>query len=241
MYWIDSSLARNNTYCAEEKKRFTYINEREIDLAEYIFDELNQQVGEWKKSHPVEEWGSHPHLRHVDRHGTLPVAFITFYAGQKKHFHSKVFAGASNKTEKRWEHLNIRVDTVDRFQGAESPIVIVSMVRSEPINDEQARKLKKLLNNPKISYEDVFVNKSANKNQLKIEPPHTGFAKSPNRVNVAFSRAQNLLIVLGNRWAWNGVNVKIKRDNGDIEWPRYYQELMRNTIRGGVLDGRNLL
>jgi hypothetical protein len=241
MYWIDSSLARNNTYCAEEKKRFTYINEREVDLAEYIFDELNEQVGEWKKSHPVEEWGGHPHLRHVDRHGTLPVAFITFYAGQKKHFHSKVFAGASNKTEKRWEHLNIRVDTVDRFQGAESPIVIVSMVRSEPINDEQARKLKKLLNNPKISYENMFVNKSANKNQLSIQPPYTGFARSPNRVNVAFSRAQNLLIVLGNRWAWNGVNVKIKRDNGDIEWPRYYQELMRNTIRGGVLDGRNLL
>jgi superfamily I DNA and/or RNA helicase len=72
-------------------------------------------------------------------------------------------------------------------------------------------------------------------------PPDTGFAKSPNRVNVAFSRAQNLLIVLGNRWAWNGVNVKIKRDNGDIEWPRYYHELMRKTIGGGVLDGRNLL
>ena len=46
---------------------------------------------------------------------------------------------------------------------------------------------------------------SANKNQLSIRPPNTGFAKSPNRVNVAYSRAQNLLIVLGNRWAWNGV------------------------------------
>ena len=68
-------------------------------------------------------------------HGTLPVAFITFYAGQKSQFNSKAFAGASNTTEKRWEHLNIRVDTVDRFQGAESPIVIASMVRSEPINE----------------------------------------------------------------------------------------------------------
>jgi superfamily I DNA and/or RNA helicase len=115
------------------------------------------------------------------------------------------------------------------------------MVRSEPINEGQAKKLKRLLSNPKISYDNVFVNKSANKNQLKIVAPYTGFAKSPNRVNVAFSRAQNLLIVLGNRWAWNGVNVKIKRDNGDIERPRYYQDLMRNTIRGGMLDGRNLL
>ena len=241
MYWIDSSLTRNNTYCAEKRRGTTYVNEREIELAEYIFDELNQQVGEWKKTHPEEEWKSHPHLRHVDRHGTLPVAFITFYAGQKMQFNSKAFAGASNTTEKRWGHLNIRVDTVDRFQGAESPIVIVSMVRSAPIDNGQGRKLKKLLNDPKISYEDLFVNKSANKNQVSIKPPHTGFAKSPNRVNVAFSRAQNLLIVLGNRWAWNGVKVKIKRDNGDIERPHYYQELIRNTIRGGMLDGRNLL
>jgi len=241
MYWVDSSLTRNNTYCSEKKRGTTYINEREIELAEYIFDELNRQVGEWKRSRPAEEWANHPHLRHVDRHGMLPVAFITFYAGQKSQFNFKAFAGASNTTEKRWGHLNIRVDTVDRFQGAESPIVIASMVRSEPIDDNQARKLKKLLNNPKISYEKVFVNKSANKNQVSIRPPSTGFAKSPNRVNVAFSRAQNLLIVLGNRWAWSGVNVKIKRDNGDTEWPRYYQDLMRNTIRGGMLDGRNLL
>ena len=130
------------------------------------------------------------------------------------------------------------LSTVSR---AESPVVIVSMVRSSPIDEAQAKKLKRLLNNPKISYENVFVNTSANKNQLSIRPPNTGFAKSPNRVNVAYSRAQNLLIVLGNRWAWNGVSVKIKRDNGDIERPRYYQELMRNTIRGGMLDGRNLL
>jgi len=46
----------------------------------------------------------------------------------------RAFAGASNTTEKSdGKHLNIRVDTVDRFQGAESPIVIVSMVRSAPI------------------------------------------------------------------------------------------------------------
>ena len=241
MYWIDSSLTRNNTYCAEEKRGTSYINEREIELAEYIFDELNQQVGEWKMNHPVKNVGKSPHLRHVDRHGTLPVAFITFYAKQKIHFNSKAFAGGSNTTEKRWGHLSIRVDTVDRFRGAESPVVIVSMVRSSPIDEPQAKKLKRLLNNPKISYENVFVNTSANKNQLSIKPPNTGFAKSPNRVNVAYSRAQNLLIVLGNRWAWNGVQVKIKRDNGDVERPRYYQELMRNTIRGGMLDGRNLL
>ena len=60
-------------------------------------------------------------------------------------------------------------------------------------------------------------------------------------MNAAYSRAQNLLVVLGNRWAWKGVKVRIKRDNGEIERPRYYQDLMKNTIIGGMLDGRDLL
>ena len=81
----------------------------------------------------------------------------------------------------------------------------------------------------------------ANKNQIAVQPPWTGFARSPNRVNVAYSRAQNLLIILGNQWAWRGVDVKITRDNKNTEKFRYYEQLLKNTIRGGVLDGRNLL
>jgi hypothetical protein len=241
IYWVDSSLTRNNSYCAEEEMGTSYTNKREIELAEFIFDELNEQVGQWKENTPVEEWGNHPHLRHVDRYNTLPVAFITFYAAQKKQFDSRVFAGASNTTEKRWKHLNIRVDTVDRFQGAESPIVIVSMVRSAPLAKGNHANLKRLLKKHGDPSDKWLVNHNANKNQIQITPPHTGFAKSPNRVNVAYSRAQNLLVVLGNRWAWNGVKVRIKRDNGEIERPRYYQQLMNKTIVGGVLDGRDLL
>jgi superfamily I DNA and/or RNA helicase len=89
--------------------------------------------------------------------------------------------------------------------------------------------------------QNVLVNSNANKNQVNISQDFRGFAKSPNRVNVAYSRAQNLLIVLGNRWAWNGVKVNIKRDNGEWERFAYYKQLMNNTIRGGMLDGRNLL
>ena len=132
------------------------------------------------------------------------------------------------------------MDTVDRFQGAESPIVVVSMVRSAPLHKGGQANLKRLLKQSAPS-QNVLVNSNANKNQVNIMPPHTGFAKSPNRVNVAFSRAQNLLIVLGNRWAWNGVKVNIKRDDGEWERFAYYKQLMNNTIRGGMLDGRNLL
>ena len=86
-----------------------------------------------------------------------------------------------------------------------------------------------------------LVNRKATKKEVRIPPPWTQFAKSPNRVNVAYSRAQNLLIVLGNRWGWNGVWVKITRDNGEREEFPYYRQLMKNTIRGGMLDGRDLL
>lgn len=240
MYWVDSALTRKNMYCGEEKIGTSYFNAREIELAEHLFEEMNAQVGTWKEEIPVDEWAKHPHLCHIDRHGTLPVAFITFYAAQKSQFDTKVFAGSSNTTEKRWNHLNIRVDTVDRFQGAESPIVIVSMVRSAPLGKGGQTNLKRFLEQS-VPLQNVLVNYNANKNQVNIMPPDTGFAKSPNRVNVAYSRAQNLLIVLGNRWAWNGVKVNIKRDDGEKERFPYYKQLMNNTIRGGMLDGRNLL
>ena len=54
------------------------------------------------------------------------------------------------------------MDVVDRFQGMERNIIIVSTVRSNPKN--------------------------------KI-----GFAKEIERINVAFSRARRLLIVVGNK------------------------------------------
>lgn len=268
MYWVDSALTRKNMYCGEEKIGTSYFNAREIELAEHLFEEINTQVGEWKRDiNRLEELielqqSGEPelsekeaqellallskqkeleaNLSHVDRHGTLPVAFITFYAAQKSQFDTKVFAGSSNTTENRWKHLNIRVDTVDRFQGAESPIVIVSMVRSAPLRKGDQANLKRLLEQQAPS-QKILVNSNANKDQVNIMPPHTGFAKSPNRVNVAYSRAQNLLIVLGNRWAWNGVKVNIKRDDGEKERFPYYKQLMNNTIRGGMLDGRNLL
>ena len=77
-------------------------------------------------------------------------------------------------------------------------------------------------------------------NQFEVSPPRSGFARSPNRVNVAFSRAQNLLLIIGNRWGWKNCPVKIKRENGQYETVSYYEELQKN-IRGGVINGCELL
>ena len=242
VYWVDSAFRRTGEqYCPETKKGTSYFNQREIELAEKILDEINLQVGIWKQEHDVNTWQNHPHLKHIPSgKDKLPVAFITFYLAQKRQFVQKAFAGSSNSTEERWKNLDIKVDTVDRFQGSESPVVIVSMVRSAPIDKKDFSKLKKLLKEQAPS-KGWIKNTKANKNQISVQPPWTGFARSPNRVNVAYSRAQNLLIILGNQWAWRGVDVKITRDNKKTEKFRYYEQLLKNTIRGGVLDGRNLL
>lgn len=68
--------------------------------------------------------------------------------------------------------LPIRLKTVDKFQGMERNIIIVSTVRSDKLD----------------------------KGNGKIERNYDiGFAKSPQRLNVALSRARRLLIVVGNK------------------------------------------
>lgn len=76
----------------------------------------------------------------------------------------------------------IRVSTVDRFQGMERNIVIVSMVRSNCIAfDKDATP--DFQRYPDFGY---------------MEQDSLGFAESPNRLNVALSRAKRLLVIVGN-------------------------------------------
>jgi superfamily I DNA and/or RNA helicase len=83
------------------------------------------------------------------------------------------------------EHHNlpIRVSTVDRFQGMERNIVIVSMVRSNLIQ----------------SSKDQQPDKKRYGTDGYPKQKSLGFAQSPNRLNVALSRARRLLIIVGNR------------------------------------------
>lgn len=78
------------------------------------------------------------------------IGIITFYSAQ------------SREIKKKYKGRAYRMDVVDRFQGMERNIIIVSTVRSNVKN--------------------------------KI-----GFAKEIERINVAFSRAKRLLIVVGNK------------------------------------------
>lgn len=78
------------------------------------------------------------------------IGIITFYSAQ------------SREIKKKYKGKSYRMDVVDRFQGMERNIIIVSTVRSNPKNN-------------------------------------IGFAKEIERINVAFSRARRLLIVVGNK------------------------------------------
>jgi len=91
------------------------------------------------------------------------VGVITFYGKQLGEL-SKLEKRAywkMQESQREYKNIDLRFGTVDRFQGQEKDIIIVSLVRN---------------------------NKQHN----------VGFAKKPNRVNVAFSRAKNLLIIVGN-------------------------------------------
>lgn len=78
------------------------------------------------------------------------IGIITFYSAQGR------------EIKRKYKGKNYRMDVVDRFQGMERNIIIVSTVRSNPHNN-------------------------------------IGFAKEIERINVAFSRARRLLIVVGNK------------------------------------------
>lgn len=80
------------------------------------------------------------------------IGIITFYSGQKK----------AIRDAKLDSSFKYRISAVDKFQGMERNIVIVSTVRS---NHEK----------------------------------NIGFARESERINVAFSRAKRLLIVVGNK------------------------------------------
>ena len=86
------------------------------------------------------------------------IGIITFYSAQNREIKKK-YDYRFNKHINKGEYI---CDVVDRFQGMERNIIIVSTVRSNPKNN-------------------------------------IGFAKEIERINVAFSRAKRLLIVVGNK------------------------------------------
>lgn len=111
------------------------------------------------------------------------IGVITYYMTQMMAIRNALYPNFSKDDWRNFElnkyrnefQIPFRINTVDRFQGMERNIIIISTVRS----DRQQRADGKIIKNVKYPYA-------------------LGFARECPRVNVGFSRAKRLLIVIGN-------------------------------------------
>ncbi len=101
--------------------------------------------------------------------------------------------------------IYVKLNTVDKFQGMERNIVIVSTVRSR-------RRLK---------------------NGNIVDNYDSGFAKTPERLNVALSRAKRLLIVVGDDEFFDGV----KDRDGNFLYRNVINEIQKHSE---VIDYKSL-
>jgi hypothetical protein len=134
LIWV--KMPKGNEF-QEQRQGTSFFNIQEINVIEFICQQFENN------------W----HSRVANGEPRKEIAIITFYGAQLRKIDERIHY-------KRFPSLQIRTGTVDRFQGMERPIVIVSMVRNNRQGD-------------------------------------VGFANKPERVNVAFSRAQELLIIIG--------------------------------------------
>jgi superfamily I DNA and/or RNA helicase len=181
-----------NVQTPEEKEGTSVINEGEVKAIRVILESL-------KKESTFENFqkfweGITDSLKQKQE---KEIAVISFYSAQKRLLKNGLLGIG----------LPLKINTVDRFQGMERNIVIVSTVRSHIKN--------------------IFGG--------RIEPnKDCGFAKSPQRLNVALSRAKRLLIVVGNKDFFSEVKDKF----GNFLYQNAIREIEK---KGKIIDFSNFL
>lgn len=137
-------------------------------------------------------------------HRTKTIAVATFYNRQKRLIRKEL----ESRLGQRFKGLKIDVETVDRFQGKEADIVIVSMVRNR------------------------FRSLGKNSNPAKFE-----------RINVAFSRARDLLVVIGARKTFERFEVAIEPvDGGAPRRTLVYGQIIGDIKElGGLWQAKDIL
>lgn len=107
----------------------------------------------------------------------------------------------------RFQAIDVEINTVIRYQGKEKPVIILSLVK----NDGRDRN---------------FKNKSRNSNIAR-----------PEFINVAISRAQNLLIVFGARNMLESLDVRLtKIDSTEVVTKPVYKQMF-NLLEYGNNQG----
>ena len=130
--------------------------------------------------------GFEQYQKHFKKDEDKEIGIITYYMRQMLGIRNYMYPQFSKNEWRNFEQhkfenefqLPLRINTVDRFQGMERNIIIVSTVRSnKQYKEERGKKIP--IDNNKY-------------------PFALGFARELQRINVGFSRAKRLLIVVGN-------------------------------------------
>lgn len=160
-----------NVETPEKKIGTSYENDGEVNAIQTVLRALTHANG-FKE-----------YLEFFHKEEDKEVGIITYYMPQMQKIRNAMYPTFSKNEWRNFEQhkyenefqLPFRINTVDRFQGMERNIIIISTVRSDRQIDLNGKEI------PNKKY-----------------PFALGFARELQRVNVGFSRAKRLLIVIGN-------------------------------------------
>ena len=160
-----------NVDSAERKVGTSYENQGEIEAIKMVLSALTK-AGGFKE-----------YMDSLKKEEDKEIGVITYYMPQMNKIRNALYQGFTKDKWRNFEQhkyenefqIPFRINTVDRFQGMERNIIIISTVRSNKQIDEKGKEHKN----------DHY-------------PFALGFARELQRVNVGFSRAKRLLIVVGN-------------------------------------------
>ena len=161
-------------------------NDKEVEAVKRVLQYLKHSEG---YSEYMKYWDDN--IKNEERRNQeKEIGVISFYSQQVKCLREvKAYAKKNG--------MRVKLNTVDKFQGMERNIIIVSTVRS---NKYKTGNTISPNNNP-------------------------GFAKSPERLNVALSRARRLLVVVGNSDFFNQVK---NPNNGSLLYHNVIEEMQKH-------------
>lgn len=203
-YWIDSSKLPTGEDVEETHKgtSTSSCNYLEEDMA----IELVKKIADTYKAQ------GYPKID-TDKSGgrrkeTISLGIISFYQMQVNDIRRKI---KTLRKQVDLSALEIDVNTVDRFQGKEKQIIIVSLVRNKKYDAGKGLKVSEHV----LSFE---------------------------RINVAFSRAQNMLIILGAKNFYKAIEVKLPAMNAVGTRSTYvYQNIMQDLQAKGCFFDSSVL
>ena len=204
IYFYDTRYLKNNYQDQEDK---SYFNLCEAQLcAKHITDLIIAGLSAKDLPFPI-----------YDKFGNFDIGVITAYSPQIDRIRSclmKQLRTHFDSDEAIALAQRVKINTLDSFQGMENRIIIYSFVRSR-----------------QLAKKKLYCTMSVKKPQQNVQPikqatrrPSIGFMNDVRRLNVLMTRAQSLLIMVGNSRTLTKTAAKTKHDG--TRAASYYSQLI---------------